>query len=303
MIRTFLPSDLIAILFQGESLSNKAKTKDGMGRKEARFLTMATLLGQWLHPRVRRCLWVWTRGLRLRGLASARNRSSSHTWEVDRLLINEGDDECCCSLLERLILAGGESGVEKIFLRLPMDSSLVDAAQKAGFLPYITEFLYGLQGGKGTVNGDIPPLTPRLKQVGDDYRLFELYQNCIPAPIRRVEGMTFKEWQEIKDRTAKREWIFEQEGSLIGWLRMESNRATEQFEVMASGERELEQIVLHTLLSSDSHRRLLCLTREFQGELARLLQDRGFDEIKRYSVFIKELTVKTQEPCFVPLSA
>lgn len=304
MIRTFLPSDLLTILFfQNRALSNRAKTKDNIIRDETRFSTLAALLGQCFHPQIRKCLWVWATGVRLRGVASVRNRSSARAWEVDRLLLEEGDGECCYSLLESLSLAGLQAGVEKVFLRLPSDSPLADSAQEAGFLPYVTEFAYGLETEEAPDHGDIPPLQPRRKQVGDDYRLFELYQKCIPTPVRRVEGATFREWHDTKDRGAKTEWVFEREGNLTGWLRMESTRDTGQLEVMASDEKDLEQIVAHTLISLDSYRHLLCLVPEFQVHLARLLRDHGFDEIRSYSVFIKELTARAQDPCLVPLGA
>lgn len=305
MIRPFLPIDLIAILFQDRSLSNRAKTKGNIGREEARFFTLTTLLGQWLNPQGRRCIWIWAEGLRLRGLASARNRSGPYAWEVDRLLLDEQDRECCLSLLERLSIAGEESGVEKVFLRLLTKSSMVDAARDAGFIPYTTECLYGWENVDGKVASYkvIPSCSTRRKQAGDEYRLFDLYKACIPAPIRRVEGMTFKEWQEAKDRNATKEWVFEKEDSLMGWLRVNARGDTGQFEVMASDEGELEQIVEYGLMSLDGCHRLFCLAPEFQGKLTRLLRDHGFREIERYCALIKELTVRAQEPCLVPLGA
>lgn len=264
---------------------------------------MATLLGQWLNPRERKCLWVWTSGLDFRGLASARNRYSALTWEIDRLLLVDDDEECCNSLLERLIIAGSESGVRKIFLRLPEDSPLTESVKKAGFLSYVTESLYGINEGEVASETGISPLTPRLKQIGDEYRIFELYQKCIPAAVRRVEGMTFNEWQDTKDRTTRKEWVFEHEGTLTGWLNMRDCGGIGQFEVMTSSDEDLQHIVSYTLLSLDNCRQILYLTREFQGEMARILQNYGLNELERYSVFIKELTVRTKDPCLVPLGA
>lgn len=306
VVRPFLPIDLIAILFQGRWLSNRAKTKDNIGREEARFLALATLLGQWLNPQVRGYLWVWANGLRIRGIASARNRSSSYAWEIDRLLLNEQDGECCCSLLESMSVAGEKLGVEKVFLRLPAESPLVDAARGAGFIPYVTEFLYGWERGKVAGYGESTSCSMRSmrrKQERDDYRLFELYEACIPAPIRRVEGMTYKEWQETKDKSARKELVFEKEGRLIGWLRVVTSGDIGQFEVMATDREKLEQMVEYGLMALDGCRYLFCLAPEFQGELTRLLQGYGFGEVKRYSALIKELTVRSQEPCFVPLGA
>lgn len=303
MIRTFFPLDLTTILFQGGSLSNKAITKDNIGKKDTRFITLAALIGQWFNPQSRKCIWVWTRGLGFRGLASARNRSSARAWEIDRLLINEDDKECCYSLLERLIYAGCESGVEKIFLRLSIDNPLATAAKQAGFIPYSTEFLYGSEERRASSNAEKNSLNSRLKQVADEYRLFELYQNSFPPLIRKFEGMTFSEWQDTKDKDTKKEWVFEKEDALVGWLRLRGSDDIGKLEIMAGSEEYLEQILSFTLYSLNNYSQLFYLTREFQGELKRLLINQGLDELESYSVFIKELTVKTKEPCLVPMGA
>jgi len=300
-VRPFLPIDSIAILFQGTGLSNRAKTKDNIGRAETRLSTSATLFGQWLHPQVRRYLWVWANGLGIRGLASARNRSSSYTWEIDRLLLDEKDDECCQSLLERLSVAAGESGVKKVFLRLPDESHLVDAARGADFVHYVSECLYGWESGNEAAHGEPTSFSVRRKHEIDDYRLFQLYEACIPAPVRRVEGMTFKEWLEAKDRSTRKEWVFEKKGNFIGWLRVGTSGDTGQFELMATDEEELEQMVEYSLTSLNGCRHMFCLAPEFQGELIRQLQGYGFVEVNKYSNLVKELTVRAEAPVLVPL--
>jgi len=305
MIRPFLPTDLIAVLFQERLLYNTAKTKGSIVREETRFFNLTTLLGQWLNPQGRRFIWVWAKGLRIRGLASARKRSSPYTWEVDRLLLDERDCECCISLLEKLSVAGGESGVEKVFLRLLTESPLVDAAREVGFTPYITESLYKWEREEGKLVSckSTPSCSPRRKQQGDDYRLFELYKACIPAPVQRIAGMTFQEWQKAKEKSATEEWVFEKEGNLAGWLQVNARGDTGQFEVMASSEEELEQIFEYGLMSLEGCRHLFCLTPGFQGNLIRLLRDYGFIETERYCALIKELTVKAKEPRLVPAGA
>ncbi len=305
MIRSSLPTDLIAILFQDSSLCNRAKTKDNAGREEGRFSTLATFLWQWLNPWGRRCTWVWIKGFSLRGLASARNRSSSQAWEIDRLLLNEQDGDCCSSLLERLSLAGGELGVEKIFLRFPAESPLLDAAKEAGFSPYTSERLYWWESEEGRLASHGAPSQsfPRRKQVGDGYRLFELYEKCVPVAIRRVEGMTFKQWQANKDRSVGKEWLFEKDSSPVGWLRVRASPDIGQFEVMATPQGELEPMVEFGLMRLKGCRYLLCLVPEFEGELSRLLEDRGFSQVASYSVIVKELVARAHEPCLMPLQA
>ena len=308
MIRSLSPTDLIPLILQTGSLSNRARTKDNLGKRESRFSTVGILLDQWLISRRRRYTRIWSEGLDIRGLASAKSRSSPCDWMIDLLLLDEQDKECCISLLEIISTVGGELGAEKIFLRLPAESPLVDAAKEAGFSHYVTERLYRLEKEKGKLaneRGELP-LLPRYKQSSDEYGLFELYEACVPAPVRRVEGMTFKEWQETKDKDAgkqERELVCEKEGSFVGWFRASLTGGLGQFEIMARPDGELEQMVEYNLMSLDRCRYLFCLTLEFQQELKLLLENRGFVEVAEYSALVKELAARAQEPCLMPLQA
>ena len=305
MIRSFLPTDLIVILFQRGPLSNVAKTRDNLAEEGVGFLSLAALLMQRLNPHDRRCTWVCTEGLSFRGLSSARNRSLSSAWEINHLLLDEQDVSCCSSLLERLTVKGGELGVQRIFLRLPAESPLLAAAKEVGFAPYMTEYLHFRERreGKAASDGTSALFSPRRKQAGDDYRLFDLYQKCVPVSIRRVEGMTFKEWQATRERGAGTEWVFEKEGSLVGWLGVKAGRHVGQFEIMAVPEGEWQQIIEYGLMSLDGCRYLYCLAPEFEAELLRLLEERGFSQVAKYSALAKELVIRERQPGLIPVSA
>ena len=309
MIRSFLPLDAVDILLQGRSLSNRAKTKDTAVRKETTFTNLVELLGQWFSPRARSCVWVRTDGLALRGLASTRDRCSSQAWEVDRLLVRDQDGDCCLSLLEYVSLAGGGLAVEKVFLRLADTSPLLGVAGQAGFLPYVTERLYWLEKGAGEVESGVPAggsssmLSPRRRQAADEYRLFELYEKCVPTLIRRVGGITFTQWKANRDRSTGQEWVFEKDGDLVGWIAFRSARNMGQFEAMAKSDEELERVVEYGLTCLSGCRHLYCLAPEFEHTLSRLLECRGFSQISRYSVLAKDLIARVEEPCLMPVRA
>jgi hypothetical protein len=202
-----------------------------------------------------------------------------------------------------LSVAAGESGVKKVFLRLPAESRLVDAAKGTGFVPYVSECLYGWENRTEAVHREPTSFSARRKQELDDYRLFDLYEACVPTPVRRVEGMSFKEWHEAKDRSTRKEWVFEKKDSFIGWLRVGANGDTGQFELIATEGEELEQMLEYSLASLNGCRHIFCLAPEFQGELIRQLRGYGFGEAKKYSNLIKELTVRAEAPVLVPLGA
>jgi len=207
MIRSFMPLDVVDLLIGGRALSNKAKTRDSVGRKDARFGDLANIVGDWFNPQLRPCVWVYADGLALRGLASVRDRHSSHAWEINRLLVADQDRNCCVSLLEHISVVGGQREIGRIFLRLPTEGPLLRAAQETGFSSYSTEHLYWRRrsDGTGSKGGTPPASPPRRKKANDAYRLFELYHACVPPHVRRAEGMTFKEWQSNRDRSPGQE--------------------------------------------------------------------------------------------------
>ncbi len=302
MIRPLLPTDLILLIFQGNSFSNQSKTRHYLSRKETKLSTLSTLLGGWIIPRVRHTQ-VLAKGSNLVGLASARNRSSPQAWEIDILMLDEQDKGCCLSLLERLSSAARGTKTEKLFLRLADESPLLDAAISTGFSHYSTDCLYCLRREEAEKVDS--PFFLRYKQSSDEYRLFRLYQACVPPAVQRVEGITFGEWQKVRDRTVgqEKEWIYEKDGNLLGWLRVGTIGDVGQFEMMAPPEGELEQMVEHSLMLLNHCRYLFCLTPEFQPGLKQALHNRGFDQVARYSVLAKEMTVRVEQPCLMPVHA
>jgi hypothetical protein len=305
MIRSFLPTDLLAISLQRGSLSDVARTKDNMGKGGAKFWGMADLSIKSLNPRSKRHTWVRTEGLRFGGLVSVRNRSQPSTWEIEHLVVNQQDAGYCLSLLEKLSIAGTELGVTKVFLRLPADNPLLAVADEAGFSAYLTEHLYSRETTESEVESyKTSPLPfPRRKRDSDEYRLFELYQKCVPVSIRRVEGITSGEWQAARDRGMGAEWVFEDDGLLVGWLGVKAKRNMGQFEIMAISAKELEPMVEYGLMFLSHCRQLFCLVPEFEWNLSRLLEKRGFRQVAKYCALAKETVDRAKRPCLIPASA
>ncbi len=306
MIRSFLPIDLVDILLQGNSLSNRAKTKDGLGGKESRFGELAHLMGQWFSPRFRSCTWVCTKGLSLHGLTSVRVCSGYQAWEVERLLVHEGDRESCLALLDNISRLGSDLEIRRIFLRLASGSPLLDVAVEAGFVPYKTELLYWrdiVDTASPQTSDSAMSSVPRRKLAADDYRVFELYQKCAPAQVRRVEGLTFAEWRASRDRHPGDEWVFEKDGSIVGWLVTKENRDFGRFELMAKPPEEMRSVVEYGLMNLGGRRQVFCVAPEYDMGLFRLLEGRGFNQQSRYCALAREFTVKVQEPCLMPAGA
>ncbi len=305
MIRSFLPIDLFVIVTQNGLLSDVASTKENVGSSEAAILpSMARLLIRSMNLRDRRHTWVKMNGLDFRGLAAVRSRAHLCTWEVEHLVLKNCDTDCAASLLERLSLTGGELGIERIFLRLPADDSLLDAACNAGFSPYLREDLYycsNEDSGAGFV--DDGPTLLRRRRWEDEYGLFDLYRKTVPASIQRVEGLTYKDWKVNRERGLGSEWVFEKGGQISAWFNMRRKRQHGQLDILTLPEEEMEQIVDNGLRLLEGCRTRACLLPSHQARVSSLLQSYGFSVLGSYEVLSKEPVYRKKLPCLIPASA
>lgn len=303
MIRSFMPLDVVDLLVAGKALSNKAWTREGLSGKEARFPDLANMVFGWFNPRQRSSAWVYTEGLSLKGLASVTHRYSSRSWDVNRLMVADQDDRSCLKLLEFVSLAAGQQRIGRIFICLPEESSLLRPAEDTGFLPYISEYLYCRESPNGApADGRLPPgLLPRRKKADDEYRLFELYLACAPAPIRRAEGTTYKEWQANRRRSLGQEWVFEREGGIVGWAAIGGGRHGGLLDIPAVTRDDMRSVVDHGLAALGGSQRAFCLAPDSDTALQRLLEERGFARVTTYSALMKELLVRVVEPYAMPV--
>lgn len=305
MIRSLLPIDVVALIFFNLRTSpNQAKPRDQLVTKGKGSLLLGAFLKQGLPSKKKRHTLVCIRRGRIQGLLSARSRSGPSAWEIDRLLLaGSNNEDVCLHLLEEVSGIGGRSKSEKIFLRLPANSPLVDVAVGAGFSHYVTEYLYQ-SAAKTKPEQNLPPLTLRQKSSNDEYGLFRLYSATVPAPIRSAEGMTFREWLESREWSGK-EFIYEKDGKLLGWLRISTDRLRGHFDIMVhpSEANSLDYLVKYSLGLLHSKHLIICLTPEFQLQLQRLLLEHNFKEMAEYSTLVKQLAVRQTQLDFAPKKA
>ncbi|MEE9401157.1 MAG: hypothetical protein V3V32_03975, partial [Dehalococcoidia bacterium] len=242
------------------------------------------------------------RGL-IQGLVCLRSCRGPSAWEVESLLLAPGHEECCLGLLERVGSAGGEIGAGRLFLRIESNSRTVDMARQAGFSQHLTEFLYRL-GEEPRVEPPEPPVVLRPKLSADEYGLFRLYSATVPLRVRSVEGMTFEEWHQSRDRVAVRELVFENGGEITVLLRIRPEGMAGQFDIVTDlGSTELGRLVDYCLSVLSGRNPVYCLVPEFQQQLRSILEERGFRQVAEYCCLSKQLVVRVREPQLVPLSA
>jgi hypothetical protein len=304
MIRSLRLADVaVLLLFLGKSPINVARVRDRLSDKGWELGSVFPLLKGCLVSGDRRCSIVYVRRGLIQGLVCLRSCRGPSAWEIERLLLAAGHEECCLGLLERVGSAAAEIGAGRLFLRIESNSVTVDMARQAGFSQHLTEFLYRL-GEEPRVETPEPPVVLRPKLSADEYGLFRLYSATVPLRVRSVEGMTFEEWHQSRDRVAVRELVFENGGEITASLRIRPEGMAGQFDIVTDwGSTELGRLVDYCLSVLSDRNPVYCLVPEFQQQLRSILEERGFRQVAEYCCLSKQLEVRVREPQLVPLSA
>jgi hypothetical protein len=122
---------------------------------------------------------------------------------------------------------------------------------------------------------------------------FQLYSRWAPEAVRSVEAMTLREWQAARERvspargTSQR--VLEEEGRIVGWVRLASSGDLGRFDVMADPSCPgLEGRLADAAIARLRERKtLLSLVPEFAGGLMAYLGGRGFNSRGEYVVLAK----------------
>lgn len=237
-------------------------------------------------------------GMDLSSLASARVRGGIRAWEVDRLHLKASEQ--ALDVLEQVVAAAGTCGAERVFLRVPQDSHVVDEARRAGFFAYYEEILLTGQELTGdstdvTSNVDNPQAesfgeyTAEGRAAPDSYGLFQLYCVATPQQVRVGIGMTFDQWRDSQEppQPRRNETVLKLGGKIVGWRLCEPFGDTVAGQVLAHpGHPDMMPHLIEI-----SHKTLHWLVPSYQENTVDLLARNGLHEAGRYAMLIKTLTV------------
>ena len=189
------PTDLVALVtFDEEVRENLAVTRDHLGTPNDAPRPLAAAIEQWLH--LGRRTWISLSGREIRGIATARELSSRHAWEIDTLIdAPDAGEHVILDLLRQAGLAAREAEATHLLLRTPVDSVAARQAPRAGFRPVTREQLW---------MGELPAAVEARVHVreaaeADTQGRFQLYSRALPVTAREAIAMTTAEWEAVQD--------------------------------------------------------------------------------------------------------
>ena len=305
--RALLPTDLLALvaLGSGSGYENQAWPRERLGTQEAQP-ALSVLRDQLLAFGKRRGAFVSMKRQRLQALVGTRHRGGRQAWEIDYLVDCGADISVVGELLTRAVQAAGESGAEKLFLRLQAESDMLLAAREAGFMVYQEETLYGMTG-----KIEARAIRCRHATPADSYPMFRLYTASVPEAVRRHEAPTYAEWQAGMDRQWLRngvQLLQERDGDLVASVRGAQLVHGRMFDLTLKPGAVDDAIGLiaaasRAMAGSNASGPMLVLTPSMEEGLARRLEDAGFGVAGEYVSLVHRTTRPLTLPRAVPAVA
>ena len=103
----------------------------------------------------------------------------------------------------------------------------------------------------------------------------------------------------------EREIVLQKGSSIQGWFRVRKGISWGHFRVMAytSEKDTLERIVLLAISLLKSKKNIYCTVRDYQDELKKMLEEKGFKKKDEFSLAFKEISITEKRPMLVSQQA
>jgi hypothetical protein len=231
-------------------------------------------------------------------------------WTVTTLASRvPASDDLWAMLIEEMISQAGENGIMRIFAKLPADDPRQPILRQLGFTLFTHEDIWGNLYFK-TPQGERPERGVWRHQEGRDaWDLLQLYRAVTPQAVQQAEAVTSKQWQlgmrwpggltaqafvwEADNTVTRGKGI--QSAGLGGWVRLLTGPKGHWITVLFRPEQraicaEVLRYVLWTARSS-APKPIYIVLREYQRELAQVLQDNGFHLLTEQALLVKYTAV------------
>lgn len=280
------------------------------------------------------------------GLAQTRNRREPDQWDLVHFCVLGGSEDAGSSdelgdhdgrgphpgngssapvtatrpgrralrLLSGVCAAGAESGVLRLFARVPAGPEYDDRYElfrQVGFVKLISEYTYHRDSLPDVQAPEVPGL--RAQHRSDAFGVLQLYQAGTPPAVQLAEGLGSQSWdlpaagvrERVMGQCRIRRWVVERDGRIVAWLQL----------AVQSTSPHSARLMVHPL-AQDLTRPLLdralsilaaypangvqFRVREHQCGLVSALESQGFRPVRGQLLLVKLMAVRVPAPQFIP---
>ncbi|MGH7870547.1 MAG: GNAT family N-acetyltransferase, partial [Candidatus Dormibacteraceae bacterium] len=200
-------------------------------------------------------------------------------------------------LLEHLIVRAGQRGVNRLFVRLPLEDPRLPIFQDLGFrwiatevvlwatLPARLEEIESAAGNDGA--------HWRAFRRADERSLYELYRRVTPAEVVGMEAPTYLEWKELRSIPGQQEVL--EQGQLAAWLRFHQGSGARPHTISLLAlpdDAELAQQVVDRAVRRCDGSAAWASLRHYDELLLKAMQRRGFATLLTQGLLVLDLAVR-----------
>lgn len=256
--------------------------------------------------------FVWTPAQRAQGFVQMLKRPGRH--EADLLFLAPHLQQTPYGrpawekLLVACIAEAGAQGLRRLFASVPDAPAEIDALTSLGWALYSKEDVYVLARPAHPAPAQ-PDLPLRPRRPEDVWWLRRLYSIYTPQPVQHAEGYKDDEqgslplaWWELTNQSS---FVMDDQGDVLGGVQLVSGRRGHWLLLHGDpGDSALmAAVVRHGIAASGNGRwPMYCAVRPYQGGLAAVLADHGFESFTRRARLVKHVAmrVKAAEPVTAP---
>lgn len=315
MIRALRPTDLLPYLAFYQQVSRCSSESASVWQES--ITALGDFAGRSLTLEPGRESWIQIERGQISGLVSAKRREGTDVWDIDQLayLPSQADaPRICARLLNHLLAAASDAGIQKVFLRLGSNNPALEWVRQVGFVQYAVEIDYHLPEIPSLAH---PPEVPRLRprRSADHQPLFQLYCATVPVRVRQAEGMTLHEWRWTDGwwldpmttrlfRYGQRlDYVVESPPRLSSWLQVDRKRRRLTVLTEAADGSEVDELIRFGLMKLGAGRHAYCAVREYQPVLGHALEEVSFMPVGSDALLTRTLATRIPEAKFLPVRA
>jgi GNAT superfamily N-acetyltransferase len=211
-------------------------------------------------------------------------------------------DDAARLLIDHLDNQAIERGIQRLFVRLPLEDPLTAIFRKHSFRQYAVESVLYTEKPAGKPS---PELVGMRQERGRDHALvYQLYRKLTPRGIATIEAPTYREWRSLQGewfghhriRGESDEQFVVDRTEIVGWLRVQRSSSTRPHTLsfMALPEDHLpDELADHALgLLGPRPGPVWSSLRHYDSHMIEALRSRGFETLLNQSLMVKELAVR-----------
>ena len=220
MIRAIQFSDLPRCLLMGlGDTQNRVYSRTDPGRSTPEWIAFPVDAVRGVSGSRGSIVTAWIDGARILCLAVASRMAGPQSWELSRLQVSAGAEDCVAGVLTAVFASALKRSATHMSARVLAGDPAGNELSRAGLHPAHAETLYRGQGSGARID---PPRGIRPRAAEDEHGIFRLYSACTPAEVRALEGMTIEQWSASRwDGPGQSdEYVLESGHRISGWLRV-----------------------------------------------------------------------------------